>query len=174
MSDWRGNCEIAQRGVELALPLIRQLGRPIELNGEQEAILAIQRHGIDVIVEREPSPLCIEVKGEVTTSPNIFIELIQNRFLEYSPGWYHTITSPILIWVFLDNYHGYIIRTNPLLRWVSRNLYQLPERNGERSTGLTPSWTSITSNIGSENIQHWHCLDTDAEMRQTLKTMKLL
>lgn len=174
MNNWQENCEIAQRGVELALPLIRQMGRPIELSGEQEGILAIQRLGIDIIVDRASVPLCIEVKTEVTTSPNIFIELIQNRFIENSPGWFHTIKSPILIWTFLDTYHGYIIRTNPLLQWVRENIHQLPERMGKRSIGLTPSWTSITSGIGSENIQHWHCLDTDTEMSQKLKTMKLL
>lgn len=174
MKDWQGNCAIAQQGITVAMPLIRLLGKPIELNGEQEAILAIQKQGIDIIVDREPSPLCVEVKTEVTTSPNIFVELIQNRFLDHSPGWYHTIKSPILIYAFLDTGHGYIMRTYPLLQWVSRNLYQLPERKGERSLGLTPTWTSVTSGIGDHNIQHWHCMDTDSEMRQSLQTMKLL
>lgn len=174
MDDWSVNCEIGQRGIDVALPVLSLIGRPVVLNGDQAAILAIQKLGIDVIVDRDDIPLCVEVKAELTTSPNIFLEITQNRFIRNSPGWFCTIKSPLLVWTFLDNYHGYIVNTYPLLEWVSNTKQHIPERNGKRSVGLTPSWASITSNIGPENIQHWHVMDTDHELQTKLQTMNLI
>lgn len=173
--NWTEACLVGNQGVTLVLPMIQLLGNTIVMSGTHPITLTNQRLGVDCITQSRLTgePIYVEIKTEQHTSDNIFVETVQNRGIA-SEGWFHTIQSDLLVWVFLDYHHGYLMRVNPLFEWVNDNSCNLPVRCSDKGVGYTPAWTSITSELGPENIQAWDILNTDRELQNKLQTMHLL
>lgn len=174
---WPETCEIGQKGIRLAMPLLQLLGQPTEMTGNHPITLTNQKQGVDIFIKHRLTgqPFYVEIKTEQTWSENLFVELLQNVNTG-SPGWFYTVKSHLLMWVFLDNPSGYLMRTNPLQKWVKQNWdkHYIFRPKGLMSVGLCPSWLSVSCGIGPENAQEWHLFDSVDNHQQTLTKMKLL
>lgn len=175
MNEWLRTCSISRQGERLVLPLLSQLGQVIEMKGDHEITLINQRAGVDFVIAHSMTglPLFCELKTEETTSPNIYLEVVQNRDIN-SIGWWKTIRSDLLTWCFLDTLGGYIVKVHPLREWVSRQDLPLKEPETVNSAAYLASWLSISSGVGPGNIQPWNYYDSDHELQQKLTIMNLL